>query len=105
MQKRDMGVPLRANVDAEAQGMILRKTKVVGGPPVDEGETAGRRRVPGMRGNHVQRGLQLCGRSRLLFGLPGFIDVDRHAVPMDDAALLIAQRLTTGMVPTKFAVR
>src|ERR1700722_9355028 len=34
-----------------------------------------------------------------------FVDVDRQAVPLNDASLSIAQRLTTGMVPTKLAVR
>jgi hypothetical protein len=34
-----------------------------------------------------------------------FIDIKRQAVPLDDASLPIAQRLTTNMVPTKLAVR
>src|SRR5882757_563521 len=40
-----------------------------------------------------------------VFGLLGFIDVDRQATPLDDASLPIAQRLTTSLVPTKLAVR
>src|SRR4029077_15598691 len=39
------------------------------------------------------------------FALLDFIDVNRQAVPLDDASLPIAQRLTTSMVPTKLAVR
>src|SRR5690348_17383859 len=39
------------------------------------------------------------------FVLLGFIDINRQAVPLDDASLLIAQRLATCMVPTKLAVR
>src|ERR1700739_62339 len=48
-----MGVPLCANVDAETQRMIFRKTKVVRSSFVHEGEPAGRRGVPGVRGNHI----------------------------------------------------
>jgi hypothetical protein len=40
-----------------------------------------------------------------VFGLLAFIDVNRQAIPVDDASLSIAQRLTTSMVPAKFAVR
>src|SRR4051794_25560558 len=38
-------------------------------------------------------------------GLLALIDVDRHAVPLDNATLLVAQRLATGLMPTKLAVR
>src|SRR5262249_48251607 len=37
--------------------------------------------------------------------LLAFIDVDRQAVPLDDASLSITQWLSTDMVPTIFAVR
>src|SRR5712692_3335291 len=53
MHEGKMGVPLCANVDAETQRMIFRKSKVVRSSFVHEGEPAGRRRVPGMRGNHI----------------------------------------------------
>src|SRR5258705_6214399 len=53
MHEGKMGVPLCANVDAETQRMIFRKTKVVRSSFVHEGEPAGRRGVPGMRGNHI----------------------------------------------------
>ena len=50
--------------------------------------------------------------AELLFALPqcllgalAFIDIDRHAVPLDDPPLSVAQRLTANMVPTIFAVR
>src|ERR1700750_12978 len=40
-----------------------------------------------------------------LLGASAFIDVDRYSIPLDDMSLLIAQRLTTNMIPTKLAVR
>lgn len=40
-----------------------------------------------------------------VFCLLGFIDVDRQAIPLDNASLPVVQRLTTSMVPTKLAVR
>ena len=40
-----------------------------------------------------------------VFGLLAFIDIDRHAVPLDDPPLSVAQRFTANMVPTIFAVR
>ena len=100
-----MGVPLRANVDAETQRMILGKTKVIRRSFVHEGEPAGWSRVPGMSRNDIQSGLQLRHESGPFFGLLAFVDVDRHAIPLDDASLSITQRLTTSMVPTKLAVR
>jgi len=39
-----------------------------------------------------------------LFGLLGFIDVNRQAIPLNDASLPIAQRLTAKMAPAKLAV-
>src|ERR1700752_4420466 len=99
MQQRDMSVPLCANVDAETQGMIFRKAKVIRSSFIHEGEPAGRSRVPGIRRNHVQSGSQLGRESGL------FIDVNSHAVPVDDASLSITQRLATSLVPTKLAVR
>jgi hypothetical protein len=53
MHEGKMGVPLCANVDAETQRVIFRKTKVVRSSFVHKGEPAGRRRVPGKRGNHT----------------------------------------------------
>jgi hypothetical protein len=38
MQQRDMGVPLGANVDAEAEGMIFREIKVVRSSLIHKGE-------------------------------------------------------------------
>src|SRR5580658_10454583 len=69
MQKPDMGVPRYADVDAETQGMIFRKTKVVRSSFIHEGEAAGRICVPGIRRNYIQSGLQLGGGSGLFFGL------------------------------------
>jgi hypothetical protein len=40
MQKRDMGVPRRANVDAETEGMIFRNTKEIRLPFTHESEAA-----------------------------------------------------------------
>src|SRR5262249_43087946 len=40
-----------------------------------------------------------------VFGLLGFIDVNRQPIELDDASLPIAERLATNMVPTKLAVR
>src|ERR1700756_500817 len=60
MQKRDMGVPRRAGIDTETQGVILWKTEVLCSSSVHERETAGRGRVPRVRRNHIQRSLQLC---------------------------------------------
>src|SRR5271168_333605 len=74
--------------------MIVRKTKVIGGSFIHEGEAAGRSRIPGVSRNHVENGLQLR-----------FIDIDRQPIPLNDAAVPIAQRLTTSMVPTEFAIR
>src|SRR6267154_2887615 len=42
--------------------------------------------------------------AELVFGLFPFVDVNRQAIPLDDASLSIAQRLATSMVPTKRAV-
>ena len=49
-------------------------------------------------------GLQLCRGSGLFFGLLGFIDVNRQAIPLNDASLSIPQRLTSSIVPTKLAI-
>ena len=38
-------------------------------------------------------------------GALALIDIDRHAVPLDNDPLSVAQRLSTSMVPTKLAVR
>src|SRR5208282_6277438 len=89
MQERDMGVVLCANVDAETQGMISRKTKVIGSSFIHEGEAAGRSRVPGISRNHIKNGLQLRHEFGPFFGLPPFIDVDSYAIPLDDASLSI----------------
>lgn len=40
MQKRDMGLPRRAGIDAETQGVILWKTEIVRSSFVHEGEPA-----------------------------------------------------------------
>src|ERR1700750_1778990 len=40
-----------------------------------------------------------------LLGAFAFIDVNRYSIPLDDMSLLIAQRLTTNLIPPKFAVR
>jgi hypothetical protein len=40
MQQWDVGVPRRANVDTETQGMIFRKTKVIRSSFIHEGERA-----------------------------------------------------------------
>jgi|RhiMetdeSRZDD1v2_1073273.scaffolds.fasta_scaffold1529647_2 hypothetical protein len=62
----------------------------------------------GAKGTYVAQPLrfgQICfAPAQPVFGLLGFIDVDRQAVPLDDASLLISQRLATGMVPTVLAV-
>src|SRR5579863_6930877 len=58
MQQRDMGVPGGARVDSEPKGMILRQTHVIGTPRIHEGESAARRRVPRVRWNHIESGLQ-----------------------------------------------
>src|SRR5258708_11137412 len=81
MHEGKMGVPLCANVDAETQRMIFRKTEVVRSSFVHEGEPAGRRRVPSMRWNHIQSGLQLCQVSGLVFGLLACVDVQSHLPP------------------------
>src|SRR5258708_1588514 len=60
MQKWNMRVPCRTGVDAESERMILRQPEVVRTSFVDERERARRSRVPGVRRNDVQRGLQLC---------------------------------------------
>src|SRR5258708_31878844 len=40
-----------------------------------------------------------------IFGLLPLIDLNREAIPLNDASLPIPQRLTSSMVPTKPAVR
>src|SRR6476660_3145897 len=81
MQQRNMGVPRCANVDAETKGMIFRKAEVIRGSFIQKSEPAGRSRVPGIRRNHIQSGLQLRRESRLIFGLLAFINVDSHLPP------------------------
>src|SRR5690348_6759290 len=63
MQQCDVGVPRRAGVDTEPEGMVRRQTEVIRGTGIDEGEPAGGIRVPGVGRDLVERGLQL-GRKR-----------------------------------------
>src|SRR5207249_3148039 len=60
MEKGDMGVPGWRGVRSIPKRMIAREPTVVRSSLVDEDEPARRRRVPRVRRNHVQRGLQLC---------------------------------------------
>src|ERR1700686_1937483 len=60
MYQRDMGVPGGARVDPEPKGMILRQTHVIGAPLIHESESAGWRRVPRVRWNHIESCLQPC---------------------------------------------
>src|SRR5262249_55095356 len=69
-------------------------------------------KLPGSRGPGPGPGvaypLRFCQiaftPAQLFFGLFGFIDVNSDAVPLNDASLPVAQRLTKGAVPTKLAV-
>src|SRR5260370_15974708 len=87
MQQPDMGVPSSANADAETQGMIFWKTKVVRRASIHEGETAGRRRVPGMCRDHIQSGLQLC-RVRHL-GANNLLHLGRSCRAADVSAMAV----------------
>ena|SRR6516225_1255208 len=60
--------------------MIFRTTKVIRSSFIHEGEPAGRSRVPGIRGNHIYSGLQLCRDFGLFFGPLAFIDVNSQAL-------------------------
>src|ERR1700751_3590234 len=55
-----MGIPRCTVVDAESEGIVFRQTEVVRRTFIHEGECTGGNSVPGMRRNHVERGLQLC---------------------------------------------
>jgi hypothetical protein len=59
MEKGDMRVPCCGGVRSIPKRMIAREPTVVRISFVDEGEPARRSRVPRVRRNHVQRGLQL----------------------------------------------
>src|ERR1700729_3226042 len=104
MQQRQRVVPLCANIDAETQGMIFRNAKVIRSSLVHEGARAARSRIPGIHRKHVWIGLQLCRGSGPFSSPLGIIDVDRQAIPLDNASLPITQRLTTGIMPTILAV-
>src|SRR6185295_6811087 len=59
MEKGDMGVPCWGGVRSVPKRMIAREPTVVRSSLVDEDKPARSRRVPRVRRNHVQRGLQL----------------------------------------------
>ena len=58
MQQGDMGIPGCARVDSRSEGVICGEAQKIRGPLVDEEQSAGRRRVPGVRRNYIERGLQ-----------------------------------------------
>ena len=59
MQEGEKGVPRGAGLDTESQRMVARETEVIRATRIDEGEPAGRCRVPGVGRNLVEGGLQL----------------------------------------------
>src|ERR1700739_3205670 len=59
MQKRDMGIPFCAGVDAESKGMVFRQTKVIPGSFIHKCERTGWKGVPAICRNHIESGLQL----------------------------------------------
>ena len=64
-------------------------------------QLAHRRDTVGVRELQLRLGQIGFAAAQPVFGLLGFIDINRQAVPLDDASLPIAQRLTTSMVPPK----
>jgi hypothetical protein len=56
-----MRVPRCAGLDPEPKRVILREAEVIRASFVYEGKRAGRGRVPGVRRNHIERGLQRSG--------------------------------------------
>src|SRR5438105_15371056 len=67
MQQLDVRIPRRTCLDSRAERMILRKTDVVRAALVRESQGAGGHRIPRMRGNDVERGLQLQ-RNQVIHG-------------------------------------
>src|ERR1700686_1616669 len=53
-----MSVPRCAGLDPEPKRVILREAEIIRASFVYEGERAGRSRVPGVRRDHIERGLQ-----------------------------------------------
>src|SRR6476661_6671228 len=59
MQECEMGIPRGAGFDTESHRMVARETEVIRATRIDEGEPAGRTRIPGVGRNLVEGGLQL----------------------------------------------
>src|ERR1700675_1442458 len=55
-----MRVPRRAGLDPEPKRVIFREAEVIRVSFVYEGERAGRSRIPGVRRNDIECGLQPC---------------------------------------------
>jgi hypothetical protein len=53
MQKRDVRVPIRTGVFTETERVIYWETKIIGTSFIHKRESAGRKSVPDIRGNHV----------------------------------------------------
>src|ERR1700722_5840360 len=56
-----MGVPGGVGVDSQPKRVIRRKTQVIRGSLIHEGQGAIGRRVPGVRGDYIESGLQPDG--------------------------------------------
>jgi hypothetical protein len=53
MEKRNVRIPICADIDAEPQGMVSGQTKVIRLSLIHEREPAGRISVLGVRRNHI----------------------------------------------------
>ena len=54
MQKRDVGVPIRANDCTETETMIFWETKIIGGSLIHKRESAQWDGVPSVRRNQIK---------------------------------------------------
>ena len=55
-----MPIPRGPGVDPQSKVMVCWQTQVIRGPIIYERENAAWGRVPRMRWNHIESGLQLC---------------------------------------------
>ena len=55
-----MRIPRGPGVDPQSKVMVYRQTQIIRGPPIDERESAARGRVPRVRRNHIESGLEPC---------------------------------------------
>jgi hypothetical protein len=74
MQKRDVGVPIRAGVCTGTERMIFWETKIIGGSFIHKRECAARQSVPDIRWNDIECGLYLCFKRRVL--MTNSVDVE-----------------------------